>query len=118
MAKIAVTVLQATSERRRARLRVRLILRPRLHFRGHDAPVDEHYSEHSRVLTRGRRIEVQSESHPQLPPLRMTLIGRDGDLVLEGGNFEEFFYRVEAARGYPARGRMWTPGRFRALLTA
>jgi predicted glycogen debranching enzyme len=96
---------------------VRLILRPRLHFRGHDAPVDEHYAEHSRVLTRGRCIEVQSESHPQLPPLRMTMIGRDGDLVLEGGNFEEFFYRVEAARGYPARGRMWTPGRFRALLS-
>jgi predicted glycogen debranching enzyme len=47
----------------------------------------------------------------------MTLVGRDGDLVLEGGHFEEFFYRIEAARGYPARGRMWTPGRFRAVLS-
>jgi predicted glycogen debranching enzyme len=44
------------------------------------------------------------------------LQGRDADLVLEGGSFEEFFYRLEAARGYPARGRTWTPGRFRALL--
>lgn len=95
---------------------VRLILRPRLHFRGHEAPVDAQYAERSRVHARGRQIEVQSESYPQLPPLRMSLVGRDGDLVLEGDHFEDFFYRIEAARGYPARGRMWTPGRFRAVL--
>ena len=96
---------------------VRLILRPRLHFRGHEAPVDAQYAERSRVHARGRQIEVQSESYPQLPPLRMSLVGRDGDLVLEGDHFEDFFYRIEAARGYPARGRMWTPGRFRAVLS-
>src|SRR3954471_2075544 len=95
---------------------VRLILRPRMHFRGHEAPVDEQYHEHPRVHAQGRCIEVHSEANPQLPPLRMTLLGHDADLVLEGGNYESFFYRIEARRGYPACGRVWTPGRFRAVL--
>ncbi|GAB3645280.1 amylo-alpha-1,6-glucosidase [Ramlibacter alkalitolerans] len=95
---------------------VRLILRPRLHFRGHENPVEDSYDEPCRLHVLSNRFEVHSESNPQLPPLRMTLLGRDAQLVLEGGNFEEFFYRLEAARGYAARGRVWTPGRFRAEL--
>jgi predicted glycogen debranching enzyme len=95
---------------------VRLILRPRVHFRGHEMPVDDKYDEHPKVHAHGRCIELHSEANPNLPPLRMTLLGRDADLVLEGGRYEEFFYRLEAARGYQALGRVWTPGRFRAVL--
>ena len=96
--------------------RVRLILRPRLHFRGHEMPVEEGFNEQCSMQVLERRLEVQSLSNRALPPLRMTLQGREADLVLEGGSFEEFFYRIEAARGYPSRGRTWTPGRFRAVL--
>src|SRR3982751_626270 len=60
---------------------VRLILRPRLHFRGHEHPVEEQYNQHCRVNALGRCIEVHSEAHQQLPPLRMTLLGRDADMV-------------------------------------
>jgi predicted glycogen debranching enzyme len=95
---------------------VRLILRPHLHFRGHDLPVQADYDEPCRLHVMARRFEVHSESNAQLPPLRLMLLGREAQLVLEGGHFEEFSYRVEAARGYPARGRLWTPGRFRAEL--
>jgi predicted glycogen debranching enzyme len=95
---------------------VRLILRPHLHFRGHDLPVEADYDEPCRLHVMARRFEVHSESNTQLPPLRLMLLGREAQLVLEGGHFEDFFYRVEAARGYPARGRLWTPGRFRAEL--
>jgi predicted glycogen debranching enzyme len=95
---------------------VRLILRPHLHFRGHELPVEEGYDEPCRLHVMERRLEVLAEQKPQLPPLRMMLLGREAQLVLEGGNFEEFFYRIEAARGYAARGRVWTPGRFRADL--
>jgi len=95
---------------------VRLVLRPRVHFRGHELPVEEGYDQPCRLHVLDRRFEVHSEENPQLPPLRMTLLGRDAQLVLEGGTFEEFFYRIEAARGYAARGRVWTPGRFRAEL--
>jgi predicted glycogen debranching enzyme len=95
---------------------VRLILRPRMNFRGHEMPVSEPCDEDCRLHVLGRRFEVHSSHAPHLPPLRMMLVGRDSELVLEGGAFHEFFYRIEAARGYPARGRVWTPGRFRAEL--
>lgn len=95
---------------------VRLILRPHLHFRGHEMPVDEGYDEPCRLHVIGRRFEVHPEENPHLPPLRLTMVGREAQLVLEGGSYEDFFYRVEAARGYPSRGRVWTPGRFRAEL--
>lgn len=96
---------------------VRLILRPRLHFRGHEQAVDEGYEDSFRLHVIGPRFEVHSESRAHLPPLRLALLGRDAQLVLEGGNFEEYFYRVEASRGYPSRGRVWTPGRFRVELS-
>jgi predicted glycogen debranching enzyme len=95
---------------------VRLILRPRMNFRGHEHPVSEQCEENCRLHVLGRRFEVHSQRDTRLPPLRMTMLGRGAELVLEGGNCEEFFYRLEAARGYPARGREWTPGRFRAEL--
>jgi predicted glycogen debranching enzyme len=95
---------------------VRLILRPRMNFRGHEHPVSEPCDEDCRLHVIGRRFEVHSARAPHLPPLRMSLLGRDTELVLEGGRYDEFFYRIEAARGYPARGRVWTPGRFRAEL--
>lgn len=95
---------------------VRLILRPRMNFRGHEAPVSEPCDDDKRLHVLGRRFEVHSSRDQHLPPLRMMLHGRDTELVLEGGRFDEFFYRVEASRGYPARGHVWTPGRFRAEL--
>lgn len=94
----------------------RLILRPRMNFRGHEMPVSEPCDEDCRLHVLGRRFEVHSQRDTHLPPLRMMLRGRDAELVLEGGAYDEFFYRVEASRGYPARGRVWTPGRFRAEL--
>jgi predicted glycogen debranching enzyme len=93
----------------------RLILRPRMHFRGHELPVSESEDDY-RLHVLGRRFEVHSAGATHLPPLRMMLAGRDTELVLEGGAWDEFFFRVEAARGYVARGRVWTPGRFRAEL--
>lgn len=94
----------------------RLVLRPRMNFRGHELPVSEACDENCRLHVLGRRFEVHSERDAHLPPLRMALLGRDAELVLEGGAFDEFFYRLEAQRGYPSRGRVWTPGRFRAEL--
>jgi glycogen debranching enzyme len=97
---------------------VRLILRPRINFRGHEAPVSQDCEEDCRLHVTGRRFELHSQRNPHLPPLRITMLGRDAQFVLEGGNCEEFFYRIEAARGYASRGREWTPGRFRAELGA
>lgn len=95
---------------------VRLILRPRMHFRAHERPVTEPPDEEYRLQVHGRRVEVWSSQQPELPPLRMTIVGKESELLLEGGHFEHFYYRVESARGYADRGRVWTPGRFRARL--
>jgi glycogen debranching enzyme len=95
---------------------VRLILRPRMNFRGHEAPVAQPPESDYRVVACGRRVEVHPTRDTQLPPLRMTLQGRRSDLVLEGGSFDQLFYQVEAARGFPDPGTDWTPGRFRAEL--
>lgn len=94
----------------------RLLLRPRMNFRGHEAPVSQPPEEGYRLDARGERFELCSMREPELPPLRMLMQGRQTELVLEGGSFDDFFYRVEAARGYPAQGRVWTPGRFRCAL--
>jgi predicted glycogen debranching enzyme len=94
----------------------RLILRPRMNFRGHEMPVSEPCDTDCRLQVLGRRLEVRSSRDTHLPPLRLLLDGRASELVLEGGAFDEFFYRMEAARGYPDRGLVWTPGRFRAEL--
>ena len=95
----------------------RLILRPRMNFRGHEVPVSQAPDEEFGLQARGRRFEVQSGRDSHLPPLRLMLLGQETELVLEGGSFNDFFYRVEAARGYPDRGRVWTPGRFRSELS-
>lgn len=95
---------------------VTLVLRPRLNFRGHEASVAQPPQAEYRVVACGRRVEVQAAEETELPPLRMMLQGGRSDLVLDGGGFEEFFDRVEAARGFPDPGCVWTPGRFRAGL--
>lgn len=96
--------------------RARLILRPRMSFRPHEAAVSAAPDEAFRLQVMGNRFEVESTRDTHLPPLRMLLQGRRAELVLEGGSFNDFFYRLEAARGYPGEGRVWTPGRFRADL--
>ena len=44
--------------------------------------------------------------------LRMTLHGEHASLTASGGHAREVFFRVEADRGYDARGQLWTAGRF------
>ena len=95
---------------------VTLVLRPRMNFRGHEASVSQPPRADYRVVACGRRVEVHADHDAGLPPLRMMLQGGRSDLVLDGGAFEEFFHRVEAARGFPDPGTLWTPGRFRAEL--
>lgn len=95
----------------------RLVLRPRMNFRGHEHAVDEGPDEAFRLEVAGRQCEVHSTRDTHLPPLRLLLQGRETELVLEGGSFNDFFYRIESARGYPDRGRVWTPGRFRSELS-
>ena len=96
--------------------RVRLRIRPSLHFRRHEGRVDEPMTHHYRVHTNGRRHEIRGGQDD--PALRLLAYGDGASLVLDGGSFREIFYRIEHDRGYDSRGRVWSPGYLRADLEA
>ena len=101
----------------------RLRLRPYVHFRPHEARVDQPMEEAYRVAAYGNKVEIQPReksgdrtSAAGCPPLRMVPALGPGALVLDGGSFRDIFYRMEFRRGYEARGTVWTPGYFRFTL--
>jgi len=95
---------------------VRLKLRPALHFRPHEAPVNHaHYGTYS-LTCQDHRYEV-SVATTGFPPLRFFVHGKRKAFTLESGHLEDLLYRVEESRGYESRGDLWCPGYFRADLT-
>src|ERR1043165_2334259 len=95
---------------------VRLKLRPAIHFRPIDAPVNQTFHTDYAVHSHERPHEIRSAS-ADLPPLRLHLYGRHAAFTLEGAALERILYRIEESRGYDSRGALWTPGYFRADLT-
>lgn len=94
---------------------VRLELRPSVHFLGHERDVGEPLGEGYAMFIRGCRYEI---STPELPhPLRLTMHGERAHFTHEGGRVQEIEYEHEAARGYPSRGVLWSPGFFHFELT-
>jgi predicted glycogen debranching enzyme len=95
---------------------LRLKVRPAVHFRGYEDPVSREHAGPCTVSCVERRVEVQSQL--PLPPLRMYLHGVQVAFTLDGVWLPDVLYRVEESRGYDSRGAMWTPGYFRADLSA
>jgi predicted glycogen debranching enzyme len=96
--------------------RLRLTLRPSLDFRLHDAPVNAHH-EHGYTLTaRDRRIEIAGA--PEFPPLRLAIHASAGAFTVDDQAMQDVRYLLEESRGYDANGSLWSPGYFRADLTA
>jgi predicted glycogen debranching enzyme len=91
---------------------VRIELRPGVQFRGHDEPVSTVVPDAYPLTCYGNRIEVLA---PQpLPPLRLHCVGEKTSFVLEPLAVPDLLYTKEEARGYEARGQLFSPGRFRA----
>ena len=98
---------------RRATGRVRLELRPSVHFRPHDAPV-EHAAGRPYTLTVVERPLRDLLGRPSMPPLRLSLAGGERRLhPRRGARSPSVFYRVEDSRGYESAGDLWSPGYFR-----
>jgi predicted glycogen debranching enzyme len=93
--------------------RARLRVRPSVHFRPHEEPVSVSVEHDFSVLSTGDGFEIH---YPQLPPLRTRLIGPKSAMVLDGGHWRDLFYRLEHRRGYESKGKVWSPGHFRADL--
>jgi len=65
------------------------------------------------VLSVGNRLEVRGfEGYP----LRLRTRGEKSAFLLDGGRTNDIFYRIEAERGYDARGPIWSPGYIRVDL--
>ena len=94
--------------------RVRLTLRPSVHFRSYEAPVNASASLVYSVTARDNRYEVSATN--EWPTLRMLMHGSGAALTLDARGHAEVPYVMEALRGYEAVGSLWSPGYFRADL--
>ncbi len=96
---------------------VRLRLRPLVHFRRLEDPVNVPLQQNSYAITaRGPLYEITA--NPDLPPLRMVVEGSERtSFTADGGSSREFFFESEEQRGYEPRGPAWSPGFFTCELT-
>lgn len=93
----------------------RLELRPSVHFRMFEASVATPLEpEDYEVSARGQRFEIRDRSGRTL---RLFLHPEDDvQLAHDGGRVRELVYTHDAERGYDAKGKLWSPGRFSIAL--
>jgi predicted glycogen debranching enzyme len=91
---------------------VRFNLRPSVHYRGYDAAVDESPVNTYTIAATGQQYELSAG--PDLPILRMLLIGTRAALTLDEKGLQGVPYQMEETRGYQWKGSLWSPGYFRA----
>jgi predicted glycogen debranching enzyme len=96
--------------------RLRLKVRPAVHFRPHEAPVDEQHARPYTLCCVDGHYELSGP--PPLPPLRMYMHGHDAAFTMVGTELPGFLYRSEENRGYAHVGTLWYPGYFRVNLTS
>jgi predicted glycogen debranching enzyme len=94
---------------------LRLALRPSLHFRPHEAAVNEALPQTYTVSASSGRYEVSAG--PALPVLRLTLHGERAAMTFDEKGAPQVSYRMEEIRGYQWVGSLWSPGYFRAELS-
>jgi predicted glycogen debranching enzyme len=91
--------------------RVRLRLRPLVHFRRLEESVDIPLQNSYAITARGPLYEITAD--PELPPLRLVVDGSGTtSFTADGGSSREFFFESEEQRGYAPRGPAWSPGYF------
>lgn len=88
-------------------------LRPAMHFRHYEAPVDAELARYS-LLAIDDRYEIEGD--PSFPALRMRLHARDSAFTYRPKATSHVVHRAEQSRGYDASGRLWSPGYFQIQL--
>jgi predicted glycogen debranching enzyme len=94
---------------------VRLTLRPSVHFRPYEAPVDAS-SDLTYTLTASHHGYELCSSGELLPALRLIVHGPGAALTLDVRGKADVPYHMEALRGYESVGALWSPGYVRADL--
>jgi predicted glycogen debranching enzyme len=95
---------------------VRLSLRPSVQFRAYEAPVSEAAAEIYSLTAVQSRYEIHGAG--DVPPLKLALHGEAAALTLDERGVSAVPYQMEKNRGYDHVGSLWSPGYFRADLTA
>ena len=102
---------------------VTLDLRPAVHFRGYEDPVNTQRNAPEKtpyVVSSYGGVHSISADHG-LPPLRLRLSSADGTapsyrFIADEQRASEFLFPVEESRGYEFRGTLWSPGQLEVPL--
>jgi predicted glycogen debranching enzyme len=95
--------------------RVRLKVRPAVHFRGHDDPTTDLPPRSFTLTAVDHRYEIDG-GDPRLPALKLRLYGQAAAFTLNAQKLSDILYRMEMSRGYEFKGALWSPGHFRVDL--
>ena len=90
---------------------IRLALRPGVHFRSHDAPVNTPLAKKYVVTITGDQYEI-CPSDTDFPALRMYCVPAI-PFTSDRKQIDDILFRTEQTRGYESQGSMWSPGYFR-----
>ncbi len=92
--------------------RVRLKIKPSVHFRGHDDPVNTEPDENYVLTASGDRFELAGPS--RYPTLKMAVDnGGAAGFTFRAEQITDIIYRIEEQRGYEYQGSLFAPGHFR-----
>ena len=94
--------------------KLRLGLRPALHFRSHDAVVGERRSAYYKLSVIEDQFEITGAA--DLPVLRLIVHGPSTAFTFDRKETSLIPYRTERNRGYEWQGSLWSPGYFRCDL--
>lgn len=94
--------------------KLRLGLRPAMHFRSHDALVSERRSIYYKLSVLEDQFEITGAT--DLPVLRLIVHGPSTAFTFDRKETSLIPYRTERHRGYEWQGSLWSPGYFRADL--
>jgi predicted glycogen debranching enzyme len=93
----------------------RIRLRPFVHFRSYEAPVNTPYAPPHHVERGTDRLELRGWE--TLPPLRILAHGGHGAFTSKEREVKAVAYRHERDRGYEWAGDVWSPGYFELPLS-
>ncbi|HEY2017159.1 MAG TPA: amylo-alpha-1,6-glucosidase [Bryobacteraceae bacterium] len=94
--------------------KLRLGLRPAVHFRSHDAPVSSATPAKYVLTVSEDQFEITSRA--DMPTLRFVVRGPSAAFTFDRKETGSIPYPTERSRGYEWQGSLWSPGYFRSDL--
>jgi predicted glycogen debranching enzyme len=94
---------------------LRVELRPAVNMRPHEAPVSTPITPYA-LEVRESRYELK-KTGSDVPPLRMTWLGKEASFAIDFRTTKDLIYDVEKSRGYSYQGNLWSPGYFSVYIS-